>query len=215
MIIVAGITSNFALPPVTGVTVGPSSTSSPSPTALPPSDGGSKSKAWIAGAVVGPLVGLALIGLAAFFFMRRRKNAAHNKHVAPATGSMPPAGATAYQQNSYSANPASSPQPPQYYPNMQQTAGAAPFGVAKQDTYYPPGGNPQSPVTSQGSQSPYGAPQQWQQPGGQPVYGAPAPQMNPSPQPQNVQPAQYMAGESRPFSSELEGSETVNVQPKK
>jgi LPXTG-motif cell wall-anchored protein len=172
-----------------------------------------ESKAWIAGAVVGPLLGLALIGLGAFFFIRRKKNKTNAQHVAPATGSIPPAGATAYQQNTYPTEPGS-PQPPQYYPPMQQNAGAAPFGVAKQDGF----GGPQSPMTSQGSQSPYGAPQQWQQPAGQPVYGVPSPSM--SPQPQTVQPAPYVASESRPFSSELEGSyahgqpQVISVQPK-
>lgn len=180
--------------------------------------GKSKSKAWIAGAVVGPIVGLALIGLAACLFIRRKKNKSHNQHVAPATGSMPAPGATAYQQNTYPTNPAS-PGPPQYYPNMQQNAGAAPLGVAKQENYYGPGANPVSPVTSQGSQSPYGAAPQWQQPGSQPVYGAPAPSMSPAPQ--HVQPVQYVASEARPFSSELEGSyehgkpQIINAQPNK
>ncbi|KAF2822450.1 hypothetical protein CC86DRAFT_469810 [Ophiobolus disseminans] len=32
------------------------------------------SKAWIAGAVIGPLLGLALVGVAVFFLLRRRKN---------------------------------------------------------------------------------------------------------------------------------------------
>jgi LPXTG-motif cell wall-anchored protein len=181
--------------------------------------GKSKSKAWIAGAVVGPIIGLALIGLAAFFLMRRKKSKSHNQHIASVTGGMPAPGATAYQQNTYLTNPAS-PGPPQYHPNMQQNAGAAPLGVAKQDNYYGQGTNPVSPITSQGSQSPYSAPpQQWQQPGGQPVYGAPSPSMSPAPQ--NVQPAQYVASEARPFSSELEGSydhgkpQLINVQPKK
>ncbi|KAH7092545.1 hypothetical protein FB567DRAFT_240063 [Paraphoma chrysanthemicola] len=44
-------------------------------------DGGSK--AWIAGAVVGPIVGLALIGALVWFFLRRKKN----KKLAPAQGS--------------------------------------------------------------------------------------------------------------------------------
>lgn len=178
----------------------------------------SKSKAWIAGAVVGPLLGLAILGLLACFFIRRKKNKSRNQTVAPATGGMPPPGAAAYQQNTYPTNnPA---QPPQYYPDMQQNVAAAPLGVGKQDGYYGPGANPQSPVTSQGSQSPYGAaPQQWQQPGAQPVYGAPSPSISPAPQ--NVQPAQYMASEGRPFSSELEGNhaygqpQIVNVQPPK
>jgi LPXTG-motif cell wall-anchored protein len=203
--------------------VTPTTTTTPSATPFP-IDGGSgddapksKSKAWIAGAVVGPLLGLALIGLLAFFFMRRKKNKSHNQHVAPASGSVPAPGATAYQQNTYPTN-VGSPQPPQYYPDMQQNAAAAPFGTGKQDGYYPPG--PQSPMTSQGSQSPYGAPQQWQQPGAQPVYNAPSPSMSPAPH--NAQPvaAPYNAAQ-RHFSSELEGSnihgqaEVINVQPKK
>lgn len=208
-------------PSVTPSSTPASTTPSPGPTSpfpLPDNDTGKKeSKAWIAGAVVGPLVGLALIGFGVFFFMRRKKN--NSSIVAPATGSVGPA-PTAYQQNSYPSDPNA---PPGYYPPMQQqnagAAGFVPVGVQKQDGYY---GQPQSPMT-QGSQSPnpqspYGAPQQWQQPAAQPVYGAPSPSM--SPVPQNAQPAQYNAHEGRPFSSELEGSvahgqpEAISVQPK-
>jgi LPXTG-motif cell wall-anchored protein len=167
--------------------------------------------------VIGPLLGLALIGLAIFLFMRRKKNKNHNQTIAPATGSLPPSGAAVYQQNTYPTNNAPH-QAPQNYPNMQQNASAAPLGIMKQqDGYYGAQGTGQpSPLTSHDPQSPYGAPQQWQQPGGQPVYGAPSPSM--SPQPQHVQTAQYMTGESRPFSSELQGSyhaspEVSNVQP--
>ncbi|OAQ97108.1 hypothetical protein LLEC1_05839 [Akanthomyces lecanii] len=42
-----------------------------SPTSTPEPSSGSSSKAWIAGAVVGPIAGLALIGFA-FWFLRRR-----------------------------------------------------------------------------------------------------------------------------------------------
>jgi LPXTG-motif cell wall-anchored protein len=218
------LTSRFTTTVPSRVSATPTSTanSSPTPTSSILGDEGkgkSKSKAWIAGAVVGPILGLALIGLAAFLVMRRKKNKSHNQHIAPTTGGMPATGATAYQQNTYPTNPAS-PGPPQYYPNMQQNAGAAPLGVAKQDNYYGQSTNPVSPITSQGSQSPYGAPpQQWQQPGGQPVYGAPSPSMSPAPQ--TVQPAQYVVSETRPFSSELEGSynhgkpQLINVQPNK
>ncbi|KAH8709986.1 hypothetical protein GQ44DRAFT_763285 [Phaeosphaeriaceae sp. PMI808] len=206
--VIGGSSSVRSVNPLTTPVVSSTPVSSPTPITTPTvnPDPPSESKAWIAGAVVGPIVGLALIGFGAFFFMRRKKNKSQNQNVAPATGSIPPAGASAYQQNSY--NPASS-QPPQYYPPMQQNAGAAPMGVAKQDNYYNAG--PQSPTT-QGSQSPYGAPQQWQQPGGQQVFNAPSPSM--SPQPQNVQPAPYVVSEARPFSSELP-AETVSVQPKK
>jgi LPXTG-motif cell wall-anchored protein len=45
----------------------------------------STSKAWIAGAVVGPVVGLAIIAGLIWFFLRRRRN---QKHTAPVeTGS--------------------------------------------------------------------------------------------------------------------------------
>lgn len=224
------ITSIGALPSPGRASATPTITTAPNPTLLSSdvdtdvsSSGKKKSKAWIAGAVVGPLLGLAIIGLAAFFLIRRKKNSGHDQQFVPATGSMPPAGATAYQANQATyPGPTSPTQPPQYYPNMQQNAAAAPLGV-KQDGYYG-NNNPQSPV------SPYngGQQQQWQpqqqQPGaGQPVYNnVPSPSLSPAPQ--QMQPAQapYVA-ETRPFSSELEGSgahgghgapEVVSVQPK-
>lgn len=180
------------MPTLTPATATP--TARPEPTPIPPSGGEEKkeSKAWVAGAVIGPIVGLALIGLGIFFFMRRKKNKNNQHHVAPVSGTVAAPGNSAYQQNSYPSNPGS-PQPPQYYPSMQQTGG-------KQDGYYAGSSGPQSPLTSQGSQSPYStAPQGWQQ-GAQPVYGAPSPSM--SPQMQDVQPAQYTA--PRHFSTELE-----------
>ncbi|KAH7382536.1 hypothetical protein DE146DRAFT_636700 [Phaeosphaeria sp. MPI-PUGE-AT-0046c] len=231
----AGPTSIAAIPSPNRASPTPTSTSTPtllssSDTDTSSSSSSKKSKAWIAGAVIGPLVGLALIGLAAFFLIRRKKNAGHNQEFVPATGSMPPAGATAYQANQaqgpYPNNPAS-PQPPQYYPNMQQNVAAAPLGV-KQDGYYGNNG-PQGPQGPQSPVSPYSGAQQqqWQQqpqqqPGaGQPVYNnVPSPSMSPSPQQLHAAPAPYVA-EARPFSSELEGSvghgqaEVVSVQPKR
>ncbi|KAH7062848.1 hypothetical protein BKA63DRAFT_187560 [Paraphoma chrysanthemicola] len=212
-------TRSSASTPSPSPSTGSTRSSTPTPTIIPPPMPEEKSKAWIAGAVVGPLVGLALIGFGAFFFIRRRRNKSHDQHVAPASGSLPPPGATAYQQNNYPTNQQPvSPGPPQYYPPMQQNAGAVPFGTTEQKGgFYAPG--PQSPVTTQGSQSPYGAPQQWQQPAGQPVYGVPSPSM--SPQPQHAQTQPYIAPEARPFSSELEGSyqhgspEVISVQPNK
>ncbi|OAA63000.1 hypothetical protein ISF_04876 [Cordyceps fumosorosea ARSEF 2679] len=64
-------TSNSA-----SVTTSPSSSTPSSPTASPTESagaggGGGASKAWIAGAVVGPVAGLALLGLAVWFFRRR------------------------------------------------------------------------------------------------------------------------------------------------
>ncbi|KAJ4363002.1 hypothetical protein N0V83_010120 [Neocucurbitaria cava] len=240
--------SYFRNRPVEATTTSSTSTNSPStpastpavstptstsaiPTLISRPDGGEKkeSKAWIAGAVIGPLVGLALIGLGVFLFLRRKKN----KQAQPAA---PPA---AFSQHTYPPGPNS---PPQYYPPpMQQNAGApgmVPYGVTKHDSW---AGGQQSPVT-QGSmspspqnQNPYGAasPQQgWQgqnnmqinqappAAGGQPVYGgSPSPSM--SPQAGYAQPGQYGGGGGgggengmykhttetvRPFSSELEGS---------
>jgi LPXTG-motif cell wall-anchored protein len=184
-----------------------SSTSTPTggstPSSSPPAgEEKSESKAWIAGAVVGPLVGLALIGFGIFFFMRRKKNRNTSRNVAPASGSIPAPGVSAYQQNAYPTNPGS-PAQPQYYdhPNMSQTGAAAPYDPHKQSAYYPHG--PQSP-NSQGSHSPYGtAPQPWQQ-GVQPVYEAPSSAM--SPQLQSAQLAQYQHNAPQHFSNELEGS---------
>lgn len=189
-------------------TSSPTSSSTSGPTVVAPDPvPEKKSKAWIAGAVVGPLLGLALIGAGIFFCLRRKNK---NK-TAPATGSVGPA-PDAYQKNTYGAGPNS---PPQYYAPMEQNAGTpgfVPVGVAKQDNYQPLSpmqqGSPQP-----GMQAPYGAPpHQWQQP----AYGQSSP--NGTPQPPHAQPAPYMA--ERHFSSELEGShapgqpEVVNVQPK-
>ncbi|TQV94979.1 hypothetical protein IF1G_05966 [Cordyceps javanica] len=56
----------------TGSSSSAGSSGTTSPTSTPePSAGGSSSKAWIAGAVVGPVAGLALLGFA-FWFLRRR-----------------------------------------------------------------------------------------------------------------------------------------------
>jgi LPXTG-motif cell wall-anchored protein len=62
------------------------STADNSPDTSPSSKGrkgGGGSKAWIAGAVIGPILGLALIGALVWFFLRRRKN----KGTAPQQGS--------------------------------------------------------------------------------------------------------------------------------
>ncbi|CAO2649942.1 Nn.00g012340.m01.CDS01 [Neocucurbitaria sp. VM-36] len=100
----------------------------------------SKSKAWIAGAVIGPLVGLALIGLGVFFFLRRKKN---KTATAPQTGgaamaqtdpSVPPAGVGGYTD----AKPQFGGQQPQPYgqpdPYAQQGAYAAQQGYQQAPT---------------------------------------------------------------------------------
>lgn len=185
------------------------------------------SKAWIAAAVMVPLVGLAGLGFLFFLFVRYKRK----KQEAQARGAGgPPPAIPAPYTNQPDPN-----LPPQYYaPQMQQGAGGpgmVPFGVAKHDSWAPP----QSPNT-QGSISPnphnsvYGAPdqQQWQSPntqntsvpiGGKPVYGGPSPSL--SPQSAHAYPAPSV-GENgvyahttetgRPFSTELEGG-TVQQQP--
>ncbi|KAH6611919.1 hypothetical protein C7974DRAFT_87396 [Boeremia exigua] len=174
------------------------------PTLVPttPAPKKSSSKAWIAGAVVGPLLGLALIGGLIWFFLRRKKTAA--------AAAPPPAQTTAAAA------------PPQYYPPpMQQNASAAPFGVADGKQWAPQ--SPQSPVSSVPSPGPYGG--QYPQQGGhagpgqefvQPVYGAPSPSMSPPPLQQQggyaPQQQQQQAFEARPFSTELDA--TPPVAPK-
>ncbi|KAF2824340.1 hypothetical protein CC86DRAFT_54317 [Ophiobolus disseminans] len=172
----------------------------------------SESKAWIAGVVLGPIVGLALLALGLFSVLRRKKNKNTKHHSAPASGSATGPGANAYPLETYPTTPSSSSQPPQYHPSTQQHAGAAPFGVAKQDGYFV--SDTQSPVISQGFQSPYGnAPQPWQQPGAQSAYGAPSPL--------DVQHAEYHVSEARPFSSAFESDtghgkpEVISVHPKR
>ncbi|CAO2652781.1 Nn.00g021920.m01.CDS01 [Neocucurbitaria sp. VM-36] len=208
----------------------PTSTSDfPTLISTPEGEEKKESKAWIAGAVVGPIVGLALIGLGVFFFLRRKKN----KQAQPAAGAGAPPAApnAAYPQQTYPPGPNS---PPQYYPPpMQQNAGApgmVPFGVTKHDSW----AGQQSPVTqgsmSPNAQSPYGGPPQqgWQGQNNLQINQAPSPSM--SPQQGYAQPTQYGGDNGmykhtsetvRPFSSELEGSsagqgqpDQINMQPK-
>jgi LPXTG-motif cell wall-anchored protein len=147
---------------------------------------------------VGPIVGLALVGLIAWLLIRRRKKKTQYLPAATAEGS----------SAAYAPGPNS---PGQFYPPpMQQNAGAVPFGVAQHDNWAP--GQ---------QQTAYGAQQQWQGQDNlniiqQPGYGAPSPSM--SPQPGYAQPAQYDTGiykheaqPARPL-NELEGSAT-HTQP--
>ncbi|KAF2679926.1 hypothetical protein K458DRAFT_112727 [Lentithecium fluviatile CBS 122367] len=104
-------------------------TTTPSPTA--PAEK-SKSKAWIAGAVVGPVVGIALIAGLAFFLIRRRKN----KKNLPQTGTAsmgPPPGVTDAKPQMV-ANPSyGQPQSPGFNPNdPYNQQGYAPTSPAPQ-----------------------------------------------------------------------------------
>ncbi|OSS47520.1 hypothetical protein B5807_07439 [Epicoccum nigrum] len=169
----------------------------------------SSSKAWIAGAVIGPLLGLALIALLLLFLLRRKK-----KSKAAAAASAPPVYAAQPQPQPHPAptNPAPA---PQYYPppmQQQQNTGAmAPFGVAdaKPTVWTPQPQSPVSQVSSPNTQSLYGG--QYPQQGG---YSAPSPSMSPPPPPAVVQEVGggnfgQQGGEARPFSSELDGSEAL------
>ncbi|KAJ4359126.1 hypothetical protein N0V95_002450 [Ascochyta clinopodiicola] len=172
----------------------------------------SSSKAWIAGVVIGPIIGLALIGFLAWFCIRRKKRS--NPTAAAATGAAPPSNTyNTYPQPAAPTGPAS---PPQYYPppmQQNQAAGTVPFGVA--DAKHTPS-SPTSPVPN--PQSMYGTQPQWPQQGGhagpgQPVYNAPSPSMSPQPQGAYAETSahyqQPQAHEARPFSSELDGSSHV------
>jgi LPXTG-motif cell wall-anchored protein len=75
---------------------GASSTTSIAPVRTTEPNSGSK--AWIAGAVAGPILGLALIGAGVWLFLRRKKKVAHTPHygVAATDSSQPPAGVGGY-----------------------------------------------------------------------------------------------------------------------
>ncbi|KAK7190521.1 hypothetical protein DPSP01_005256 [Paraphaeosphaeria sporulosa] len=136
-------------------------TESPSASGASGSKSSSDSKAWIAGAVVGPIVGIALIAIVVFLLMRRRKknkqanvpqaggaaigppgvqqhyNEAKPQPTAPSYGQSPPGVNDTYNQQTY---------PPQGY--VQQPTSPAP----QYQQQYP------VPNSSPPQQQPYGAP---------------------------------------------------------
>lgn len=119
-------------PPST-TNVGPASTSEPDP----------GSKAWIAGAVVGPILGLALVGFGVWFFLRRRKKAAlapqhGTASMAPIDLSQPPAGVGGYTD----AKPQFVPAQPTYYNQPGQPHPYAQQGYPQQGGFSPPQGSP-------------------------------------------------------------------------
>jgi LPXTG-motif cell wall-anchored protein len=131
------------------------------------------SKAWIAGAVVGPILGLALIGAAVFFILRRRKNKKTTitpqqggASMAQASPSHPPAGPGGYTETKPQFTPQSQPygqpyaQPAPQDQYVQQGAYAAQQGYAAA---------PMSPAPQ------YDGPSQYNAPGSPPSqYSAPS-----------------------------------------
>lgn len=117
----------------------------------------SSSKAWIAGAVVGPILGLALVGFVVWFCLRRRKKAAHASQqgtasMAPIDPSQPPAGVAGYTD----AKPQLANSQPDYYNQPGQPDPYAQQGYPQQGGYAPA---PQmSPTPQYGYQSAYAPP---------------------------------------------------------
>ncbi|KAF9693921.1 hypothetical protein EKO04_007981 [Ascochyta lentis] len=188
--------------------------SAPASPTLPsqPTKKKSSSKAWIAGVVVGPILGLALIGFLAWFCIRRKKRSSNT--TTAAAGAPNPYTTHPQPQPLSPTGPAS---PPQYYPPPMQQTQSAPFGVADAKPAPQAPSTPASP--SPNPLSVYGTQQpQWPQQGGhagpgQPVYNAPSPSMSPPPQgayaENNAGYQHAQAHEARPFSSELDGSAQV------
>ncbi|KAH7347102.1 hypothetical protein BKA66DRAFT_447644 [Pyrenochaeta sp. MPI-SDFR-AT-0127] len=141
-------------PPVSIPQVVSTAPTAPEQTTTPPPAEKSESKAWIAGAVVGPVVGLALIGAAVFFLLRRRKN---KTAVAPQAGgaamvhtdpSQPPAGVGGYTDAK-----------PQFVPQAQPYGQTDPY--ANQGAYAAQQGYaaaPTSPAPQYPTPAPYNAP---------------------------------------------------------
>lgn len=103
-------------------------------TSVPKSD----SKAWIAGAVVGPILGLALVGAGVWFFLRRKKKAARppqhgSASMAPMSPNQPPAGVGGYTD----AKPQFSPAQPTYYERPGQSDQFAQQGYPQQGGFSP------------------------------------------------------------------------------
>ncbi|UPX11990.1 uncharacterized protein EKO05_0002568 [Ascochyta rabiei] len=101
-----------------------------------PAEVTSGSKAWIAGAVAGPVLGLALVGLGVCFFLRRKKKAAiapqyGTASMAPIDPSQPPAGVGGYTD----AKPQFASSHPGYYSQPGQPDHYAQQGSPQQGGY--------------------------------------------------------------------------------
>ncbi|KAH7121175.1 hypothetical protein B0J11DRAFT_59100 [Dendryphion nanum] len=131
--------STPATPTATGQT-----SPSASPINQPQIEQKSKSKAWIAGVVIGPIAGIAIIGLIAWIFLIKKK-----KKNAAAAGAPPGVGGA---EAAPPYNPAS-PQQGYQQPMQQNGAGGfVPFGVSEQkhqSWMQPPPGSPLSSPQTQ------------------------------------------------------------------
>jgi len=159
------------------ITAPPTGLPAPTGTAQPATEGGSK--AWIAGVVVGPILGLALIGLVAVWLMKRRK-AANQNHNMVVAGDAKPDPSVADQSS--------------MHPSVYYGAGSPPLMAPASPPigkYYQ--GEPPSAVTSTPSPvNGYTNPQQGMYPQ-HAAYGvAPyPPQQHAQYPPQHAQPSQY------------------------
>lgn len=120
-------------------------TSSTTPTAEPSSSGGSNTGA-IAGGVVGGLAGLAIIGIAALCFIRRRKQAA----AAPVDDAAHQG--VVYDQNKDQTTPGMAQYNPQNYedpPAFSPTGTPAPYSPVGSPVYHAAGGVPRRPLPGQ------------------------------------------------------------------
>jgi len=119
-----------------------SPTDPPTPIPIPKPKKKSSSKAWIAGAVVGPLVGLALIGLAVIFLLRRRKQKPTDSTptAIPGPGPQHPPNAPPQQQT-----------PQQYATDSKPPLSPNPYMNPNPDPYSPP----MSPAPQYSAPSPY------------------------------------------------------------
>ncbi|KAI5841968.1 aspartic peptidase domain-containing protein [Morchella snyderi] len=119
----------------------------PTATAQPSSSGGSNTGA-IAGGVVGGLAGLAVIGIAALCFIRRRKQAAAAAVAAPVDNTAGPG--VVYDQNKDQTNMAQyNPQNYEDPPAFSPTATPAPYSPVGSPVYYAGGGVQRRPLPGQ------------------------------------------------------------------
>ncbi|KAF2731662.1 hypothetical protein EJ04DRAFT_578958 [Polyplosphaeria fusca] len=140
-----------------------SSTSSPATTSATPTPTAAssqeKSKAWIAGAVVGPIGGLALVGAIFWFCFVRRKKRASPPPPPPVAQQPPHSNTPTY----FTGSPQSPSSQPYGSPQAQQQGDFVPCGVTKHESWQG-SQSPNQPASPYGplSSSPPPQQQQWQ-----------------------------------------------------